>query len=168
MLLLFFLTFFIHSEETEGDDDDFWNQLSDDDVVIDRHVEGKLYDKARFNLPVKRRMKLYPQISKTVKYLQGRQNMEFIYESRIPKLIFLDSDDVTVDTIDISKMSKDEIIALLALRGFKDIDDEPIKSNEPKIPNATNQTTTSNETTQTQPESSTQETQKTNETTKEL
>ena len=125
MLIFLFLSFFIRSDD-ESDDDDFWNQLQDDDVVVEEHVQGNLYDKARFNLPVQRRLTLFPQVEKTVKYLRDRQNIEFIYEARNPTLIFLDSTDTIVDTIDISKMSQDEIIALLALRGFKDIDDQPL------------------------------------------
>lgn len=132
--ILFFCFFSRCEEENAQDDDDFWDKLTDDDIVVEDNVKGNLYDKARFNLPIRRRMKLYPQVQKTIKYLHGRQNMEFIYESKIPTLIFLDSDDVAVEKIDISKMSKDDIISLLALRGFKDIEDQPMpkveKSNQ--------------------------------------
>ena len=149
LVQILFLCFFSRCEnEDPNNDDDFWDKLTDDDIVVEDHLKGNLYDKARFNLPIRRRMKLYPQVQKTVKYLHGRQNMEFIYESKIPTLIFLDSDDVTVEKIDISKMSKDDIISLLALRGFKDIEDEPMAA--PKSPTQTenkqeNETTASNQ-----------------------
>lgn len=159
LIQILFLCFFARCEdENTQNDDDFWDKLSDDDIVVEDHVKGNLYDKARFNLPIRRRMKLYPQVQKTVKYLHGRQNMEFIYESKIPTLIFLDSDDVTVEKIDISKMSKDDIISLLALRGFKDIEDEPMPKTENVNQNEdvkepqqsdVNETLSSNETLQT-------------------
>ncbi|OHT12359.1 hypothetical protein TRFO_17836 [Tritrichomonas foetus] len=166
MFLFLLLSLFVRAEDSDGDD--FWDQLADDDVVIDDKVTGNLYDKARFNLPVRRRLKLYPQVSKTVKYLQGRQNIEFIYEARIPTLVFLDSDDVTVDTIDISKMSHDEIIALLALRGFKDIEDEPLPKTRTNS-TSTNETTAATDSTETSSQSASQEAaQQTDQTTKEL
>lgn len=150
LVQILLLSFFCKCEdESAPNDDDFWDKLSDDDIVVEDHVKGNLYDKARFNLPIRRRMKLYPHVQKTVKYLHGRQNMEFIYESKVPTLIFLDSDDVTVEKIDISKMSKDDIISLLALRGFKDIEDEPMPQPEKPGQNQgqqENETASSNQT----------------------
>jgi len=101
-------------------DDDFWDQLADDDVVVEDKVEGRLYDKARFRLPIRRRLRLYPEVLKTTQRLDSRSRLEFIYEAKVPSLQFLDSDDVIVETIDIAKMSQDEIIAVLDLRGFAD------------------------------------------------
>ncbi|KAH0787142.1 hypothetical protein GPJ56_009140 [Histomonas meleagridis] len=126
-LLCFLLTFKVVRSDEEKD---FWDELSDDEVVVEDKVEGQMYAKARFNLPIKRRLKLYPQVAKIVSRLQNCVGFEFIYESRIPKLIFLDSEDFAVETIDVSKMTEDEIVALLNIRGFKDF--TPIPS-EKKI-----------------------------------
>lgn len=128
-LALLLMVKLAHCEE--DDDDDFWNSLADDEVVVDDKVEGRLYDKARFNLPLRRRLRLYPEIQKTYDRVQGKSRLEFIYEAKTPQLVFLDSSDVTVETIDISKMSYDEIFALLNLRGFAEITDEAESVLEP-------------------------------------
>ena len=47
-------------------------------------------------------------------------------------MIFLDSEDFAVETIDVSKMTEDEIVALLNLRGFKDF--TPIQREKKKVP----------------------------------
>lgn len=116
LFALFFACITLVSAEDGGKD--FWDELSDDDVVIEDKADGKLYAKARFDVPVKRRLRLYPEVAKLLGRIQGQTNIEFIYEAKFPTLIFLDSEDVTVETIDISKMSHDEIMALLNLRGF--------------------------------------------------
>ena len=133
MLLAWFL---FAAAVCDGDDggDDFWDKLEEDDeeIVIEQKGEGSLYDKARFNLPVKRRLKLYPEVQKTAERLEGVSRIEFVYEARVPSLILLDADDAVTETIDISKMSQDEIISLLNVRGFsetmRDPPEEPAES----------------------------------------
>ena len=110
-------------------DGDFWDMLEEDDndVVIQEKGEGALYDKARFNLPIKRRLRLYPEVQKTAQRLEGVSRIEFVYEARVPSLILLDADDAVTETIDISKMSQDEIISLLNVRGFSEDDRKPVE-----------------------------------------
>lgn len=126
MLLAWFL---FAAAVCDGDDggDDFWDKLEEDDeeIVIEQKGEGSLYDKARFNLPVKRRLKLYPEVQKTAERLEGVSRIEFVYEARVPSLILLDADDAVTETIDISKMSQDEIISLLNVRGFSETMRDP-------------------------------------------
>jgi hypothetical protein len=104
--------------------DDFWDKLADDSVVVEEKVEGRLYNKARFHVPIARRLRLYPAVSRAVNRLYGRSRVEFVYDAKVPSLVFLDSQDVTVEKIDLAKMSEDEIFALLNLRGFADLSDE--------------------------------------------
>lgn len=120
----FLFTFLLIGKiKCEGsDDEDFWANLEENDQdkveVIDK-VEGKTYDKARFNLPIARRLNsLFPDVARAVRDLQDVSQMEFVYEEKFPILYFLDSQDVVVEKIEIGKKSKDEIKALLTMRGF--------------------------------------------------
>lgn len=99
---------------------DFWDQLSDDEIVVEDKIEGKLYAKARFYLPIKRRLKLYPHVMKVVDRLQECVDVEFVYEAKTPSLTFLDSEDSIVENIEITKMTEDEIMALINMRGFNE------------------------------------------------
>lgn len=156
-LLLLFGAKLVKCEEE--DEDDFWDSLSGEEVVVEVPKEGRLYDKARFNLPVKRRLRLYKGVAKAVESLAGKTRIEFIYEAKVPVLSFLDSDDVTVETIDIAKMSQDEVIALLNVRGFADLND----GTETPSPDAT-----SSEVNETKPETEPQPQTQTQEEPKEL
>jgi hypothetical protein len=120
------LALFLALVSCDGDDpqDDFWDKLADDNVVVEEKVEGRLYNKARFHLPIARRLRLYPAVSRAVNRLYGRSRVEFVYDVKVPSLVFLDSQDVTVEKMDLAKMSEDEILALLNLRGFEDITEE--------------------------------------------
>jgi len=121
---MFFVFFFAISVFSETDEKDFWDEIADEEVVVESSVEGKLYSKARFDIPIKRRLRLYPEVGKIVSALHGMSNIEFIYEAKKPTLIFLDSQDVIVEQMDISKMNQDEIRAILNLRGFAVIGEE--------------------------------------------
>jgi hypothetical protein len=122
-MLILMLAFALVSCE-EDSPDDFWDQLASDDVVVEDNVQGRMYEKARFYCPVQRRLSLYPGAHKAVVRLQGCARMEFIYDAKVPSLVFLDSQDVTVEKLDICKMSEDEIIGILNLRGFSSIPEE--------------------------------------------
>lgn len=121
ILSLFFLA---AVRADEGDEDDFWDQIESDEVTVEEKTQGNLYDKARFDVPISRRLKLYPDVFVVVKRLQDHSRIEFVYEAKIPKLYFLDSQDVTVESFDLSKMSQDEIMSLLNLRGFALVSEE--------------------------------------------
>lgn len=125
--------FFLCIARCDEDPDDFWDSIDDDDeeIMIDSNPPN-LYAKARFNLPVKRRLKLFPEIAKIAQSLNGISNIEFLYEERTPRLIFLDSSDVVVDEFDISKMNQDEVLAQLNLRGFALLSEE--KHTPPPMP----------------------------------
>lgn len=140
LLLIFSL---IH----QGLAEDFWDEIEDDDneVKVEENVEGKLYDKARFNLPISRRLRLYPEIKRCVEGLKGKSSIEFIYESKHPILTFLDSHDVVVETYDLSKKTSDEVLALLNLRGFALISEEA-KEIPPAPQTKINETTQENST----------------------
>ena len=56
-LLGFLFTLKLGFSEEEKD---FWDELSDDEIIVEDKVEGQMYAKARFNLPIKRRLRLYP------------------------------------------------------------------------------------------------------------
>lgn len=134
--------------EEEEDEDAFWDSLADEDeVVVETHKTGRMFDKARFNLPVKRRMRLFKGVAKAVEYLAGKSRIEFIYEAKVPVLTFLDSDDATVETIDVAKMSQDEIIHLLNVRGFADLNDGAQEPTSDSTSTTEETTTPANETT---------------------
>ena len=133
--MIFLLIFQSKFAAATEDGDDFWDQISDEnpEIVVDKKVEGKLYAKARFNLPIARRLRLYPEVKKLADYLTGKSSIEFIYESKIPLLTFLDSNDVVVETHDLSKKNQDEILAILNLRGFALISEESKESKKPPV-----------------------------------
>jgi hypothetical protein len=126
--------------------DDFWDKLASDEVVVEENVEGRMYEKARFYCPIQRRLRLYPGAHKAITRLQGCSRMEFIYDAKVPSLVFLDSQDVTVEKLDICKMSEDEIVGVLNLRGFSAIPEEPEGGKTADDANST-ETAASNETT---------------------
>lgn len=97
---------------------DFWDEIQDDDVIVEDTSKAKLFAKARFYLPIKRRLKLYPEVQKTVKQLDGVVDIEFVYDAKKPSLAILDSEDITVETLDIQKSTRDEIYSFLSSRGF--------------------------------------------------
>ena len=144
MFLFFsiFLIKFVKCEENEAieesdDDDSFWKDLEEENnqkiEVID-NPQITTYDKARFNLPIQRRLNsLFPDVAKAVRDLQGISRMEFVYEEKFPILYFLDSQDVVVEKIEIGKKSKDEIKAMLTMRGFDiNLKAEDVKMKEQK------------------------------------
>jgi hypothetical protein len=112
----------VSCEDDSGDD--FWDKLTSDEVTVEDKVEGRMYEKARFCCPIQRRLRLYPGAHKAVMRLQGCARLEFVYDAKVPSLVFLDSQDVTVEKLDICKMSEDEIIGILNLRGFSTISEE--------------------------------------------
>ena len=120
-MFLYFLIFNIISSNEEKD---FWDEIDNDEIIIEDKIEGKLYSKARFDIPIKRRLRLYPEVAKIVQILHGISNIEFVYESKKPILYFLDSQDIIIENIDISQMTQDEIRAVLNLRGFAMIGEE--------------------------------------------
>ena len=127
-MFLFLSLFFIKSikcEETdqnEEDDDSFWKDLEEESnqkVEVIDNPQITTYDKARFNLPLQRRLNsLFPDVAKAVRDLQDISRIEFVYEEKFPILSFLDSQDVVVEKIEIGKKSKDEIKSMLTMRGF--------------------------------------------------
>lgn len=120
MLLLYF---FLIKGENEINDDDFWDSISDIDAVeIISSNTGNLYEKARFDLPILRRLRLYEGAYRAVTRLDKTSGIEFVYESKVPSLVFLDAQDVAIERIDISKLSQDEIFSVLQQRGFS-VDD---------------------------------------------
>jgi hypothetical protein len=72
--------------------------------------------------------------------------MEFIYDAKVSSLVFLDSQDFTVEKLYICKMSEDEIIGVLNLRGFSAIPAEPEGEKTTDDANST-ETAASNKTT---------------------
>lgn len=123
-----------------NDDDSFWNELSDEEIVVEDKVPGKLYDKARFNLPIARRLNsLFPEVAKAARDLQDVINMEFVYEEKFPILYFLDSQDVVIEKIELAKKSRDEIKAILVSRNFDLNLKKPQKTPEPKPQTETTQ-----------------------------
>lgn len=125
-----------------NDDDSFWNELSDEEIVVEDKVPGKLYDKARFNLPIARRLNsLFPEVAKAARDLQDVINMEFVYEEKFPILYFLDSQDVVIEKIELAKKSRDEIKAILVSRNFDLNLKKPQKTPEPKVETENTKTT---------------------------
>ena len=106
-MICFLLFLAISTDADEAGEADFWDEISNDEITVEDKVEGKLYAKARFYLPIKRRLKLYPQVLKVVDRLQNCVDIEFVYESKIPSLTFLDSEDSVVETVEISKMTEE-------------------------------------------------------------
>ena len=124
MFFVFFLLGTIKCDDGEMDDDEsFWSQLEDENkdnnIEVIEGVEGKTYDKARFNLPIARRLNsLFPEVARVARELQDVSCIEFIYEEKFPILLFLDSQDNVVEKIELRQKSKDEIKSLLTVRGF--------------------------------------------------
>jgi hypothetical protein len=108
----------------DGGPDDFWDALADDSVVVEAPGAGRLYHKARFRCPVQRRLRLYPGAHRAVMRLQHSERVEFVYDAKVPSLVFLDSQDVAVEKIDIAKLSEEEILGAMNLRGFADFPEE--------------------------------------------
>lgn len=145
MIGLLFLLSSVRCDEV-NDDDSFWNELSDDQIVVEDKVPGKLYDKARFNLPIARRLNsLFPETAKAVRDLQDVVNIEFVYEEKFPILYFLDSQDVIIEKIELAKKSRDEIKSILVSRNFDLNLKKPPETSAPKPveeTNSTNETST--------------------------
>ena len=173
--MCFFFVFLLYGavkceepEPVEDDDEAFWKSLEENDenqeIEIIENPQIITYDKARFNLPIQRRLNsLFPDVAKAVRDLQGISRMEFIYEEKFPTLSFLDSQDVVVEKFEIGKKSKDEIKAMLTMRGFDlNLRVEDIKKAQQQALNetATNNTASEqgiNETTKTETNENTAE-----------